>query len=469
MMVRVANEKWANRPELQDERRQVLEEAVSFFRTFSAEESQDPLVRRQSARAYFYCATAHLALGEYAKAREMAQSATDVYRSLADDAPTDPAPLRGQAEATAMLGHGEAVAGDYAAALASYETAADLADRAVRLDPANVDSEVTLADINSSLGMYYSISNPPRAAGYLTKTLAIAEKLMADPAAGFKVRLLFVTSLTNAAATDATTGRSVAAATKIDRARAELPALEKLQPPTAHAAERFTLTKAALTVLHGTRLFQAGNRDDGLDAVRAGIQTLAPLVSAQPKSFPLRFQMLQHELVYAELLTRAGRSTAAEDAFRRVDALRDAMLADNPALVWLKLGGAVQKSLLLIEQARAGRAADVEAGFEILLRGLDDRAALPIRYNKACAYAQLVKFGPAADRPAFAEKAVKELDDLLDTPYFQSPVNRTHLDDDTDLLPLQGRDDFTRFLGRAKGMRPPSPSRESAPPPRKVN
>jgi tetratricopeptide (TPR) repeat protein len=447
-----------------------LEEAVAFFRTLGAAESKDPIVRRQAARAYFQSAGAYLALGDYAKVREMAQSAADVYGGLAADAPADPAPLRGKAEATALMGHGSAVSGAYQDAQIQYQTAAELADRAVRLDPANVDSQVVLAETISSLAMYYSISNPPRATEFNAKTLAIAEKLMAVPAPGFKPRLLLVSTLTNAAATDLNMNRHDAAQKKIDRARAEITVLEKMKPPTAQAAERFTVSKAALSVLHGNRLFRAGKEDDGLDAVRAGIQILGPLVTAQPKSFPNRYQLLQHQLTYAEMLTRAGKKAPAEDAFRRFDALRDAMTADNPALGWMKTVGVMQRSAFLVERARDGMAADVEAAFATLLKGLDDHVALIVRYNRACAFAQLAKSGPAADRSEYAGKAVAELDGLLDTVYFQIPASRNHLDDDADLDPLRDRDDFKRFLARAKAIRSPAPpSRESAPRREKLN
>ena len=162
---------------------------------------------------------------------------------------------------------------------------------------------------------------------------------------------------------------------------------------------------------------------------------------------------------------RSGNGAMAEEAYRRVDVLRDAMMADNPAMTWLKSIGAVQRSILLIEMARDGKAAELETESAKLLRGLEDRAAWTVRYNLACAYAQLAKYGRVSERPAFAEKAVVELDNLLETPYFQDPNIRSHLDEDTDLDPLRDRRTSNDFwdtqvdpnasAGEA-GIRPPS-------------
>jgi tetratricopeptide (TPR) repeat protein len=470
MMVRVAGEKWANRPDLQQERREVLEEAVFFFRGLSSDESKDPIVRRQAARAYLQSAAAYLALGEYDRTREMAGAAAEGYAGLATDAPADPAPFRGRAEATAMLGHVAAIGGEFPTALDRYQAAAALAARAVDLDPNDEDSQVVLAETYSSLAMYYSISAPPRAAEFNAKALGIAERLTERPSPGYKARLILAVALTNTASLEINQGRPADGAKKIERARAIIPVLEKRRPPSAHAAERLVTTKSGLQVLHGMQLFRSGKRDDGIAEVRAGVDTIRSLAAVQSKAFPIRYQLLQQELTYAGMLGQDGKVADARAALDRVDVLRDALLADHPKMTWLKSFGPTQRSNFLVLAARTGAAEEVVRGFTDLEYGLDDRGAQVVRYNRACAYAQLAATGPPADRATYADKAVADLTALLDTTYFESPANRDHLDDDTDLDPLRSREDFKRFLSRAKAIRSSPPTtHESAPPPRKVD
>ena len=75
MVNRVTGEKWANRPELESERREVLEEAIVFFKQLGSEESRDPTVRRQAARAYLQSGSAQISLGDYAKSMASTKTA----------------------------------------------------------------------------------------------------------------------------------------------------------------------------------------------------------------------------------------------------------------------------------------------------------------------------------------------------------------------------------------------------------
>jgi tetratricopeptide (TPR) repeat protein len=452
MMVRVAGANWANRPELQQDRREVLEEAVAFFRGFGSEDSKDPLVRRQAGRAYVQAATAYLALGEYGAAGKMARAAADTFGGLAADAPRDPVPLQAWAMATSMLGQVSSIRGEFIAALEHYKAASDLAARAVDLDPKSEDSLVILAEAYSSLSMYFSLSAPPKAADYIVKTLALSERLTANPQAGFQARLWLATVLANSAAIDINQGRPKEGWQKTERARREAAVLDGLRPPSAQAAERFITTKAAVAVLHGTMLFRAGKQAEGLEEVRAGIVVLEPLVAAQPRAFPVRYQKLQHELTYADMLRQVGKLAEAEAGFARVDALRDKMLADHPSLSWLKSLGAGQRSLLLVERAKQGQGERLDAELAALVRGLDGRVAQTVKYNGACAYAQLARTAPPADRGKHADTAMAILFGLLKTPYFRSGGMADHVHVDSDLDALRGRADFQEFLKQVKAL-----------------
>src|SRR5262249_14737591 len=60
LLTRTATESWARKPELQEERKKLLEEAVAFYQSFLEQESDDPLLRREAARVYYRMAGVYL-------------------------------------------------------------------------------------------------------------------------------------------------------------------------------------------------------------------------------------------------------------------------------------------------------------------------------------------------------------------------------------------------------------------------
>jgi hypothetical protein len=183
----------------------------------------------------------------------------------------------------------------------------------------------------------------------------------------------------------------------------------------------------------------------------------------QPKAFPLRIQKLNFALVNFEMLSRAGRSKDAEAVFATFERERAALLRDTLSASWLNVLGVVQRTSLLVEQARAGRADLVDrTATELLAPGAPEVPV--VRYNLACAYAQLAQFGPAEKRDASAARALQLLRDVFAAGYFGAPSNNRHLDADTDFDPIRKRPDFKAFLAEVRKKHPlPAPA---APPPR---
>ncbi len=99
MMVRVASERWATRPELQSERQEVLEEAVRFYTSFLDEESDDPKVRMEAARAYARVAQAQLLMNEIDKADVAFGQALTLWQGLIESLPKSATVYDGASEA----------------------------------------------------------------------------------------------------------------------------------------------------------------------------------------------------------------------------------------------------------------------------------------------------------------------------------------------------------------------------------
>ena len=431
MMVRVAGERWAANPALQQERKAVLEEAIALYRGLLDTESKDPRVRRQTAAVQMQVAALCLALADYPGCRKAAEAAAGLYRGLAAESPKDPAPVRGEADATGLLGFVAVLNADYEGSRLHYERAVELAERAVALDPSSADSLLTLTECLTALGHRYSLQAPARTAKLHARALEVAAGLGEKPGAPFEHRLAYADALVNVAVLDLNRNPPGPGREKLDRAGALFDQLARERPPGARAAERLAQNRAHWAVLQGKALFQAGRRDDGLRLFAEGLAG---------------FDRAAH----SDLLRQAGRPAEARKALDAFAAAQDALARDYPDLFWMKGIEAVHRSLWIVERVRGGECPDPQAEFDAFLPAVLPYQAPTVRYNLACALAQLARVGPADDRDKHAAKAVAVLNELIDGPFFRQPARVALLEKDADLDPLRDRDDFKRFVERAK-------------------
>jgi serine/threonine-protein kinase len=91
MLTRVAGERLAHVPHMEQVQRDILEDALRYYQGFIQEESADPAVRFETARAYRNLASVHHALGRYAEAEKDFKQALDLQRQLAAEMPSVPA------------------------------------------------------------------------------------------------------------------------------------------------------------------------------------------------------------------------------------------------------------------------------------------------------------------------------------------------------------------------------------------
>jgi tetratricopeptide (TPR) repeat protein len=461
VMVRVAGEKWALKPELQKERREVLEEAIAYFRSLGQSESQDVSVRRQAARANLYAATAYISLAEYDKCREAVTASQDLYRGLQKDYPDDSSYVRGEAEGESLLGHADAIAAKFSSALAHYETVLAIAQKAVALDPSREENQLTLIDGYSSLALFYSFQRPDLSRQYHANALALGDQLLAQPSPGFKARLGVSTALVNLGVSELNTNRSGAEA-KFERAEAQLAILDRLSPPNARTAEMLLSTKAGLAVYRGVSLVRAGKVEEGLARTKAGIDLLSASLKVQNKSFPFQIQHIQFQVIYADLLTTAGRAEEASDIMATVKREQDTIAREQPQLTWIRGLGTVQRSNLIIHQLRSKYDPEFEEQARQLLEADTASTTPAVKYNVACLYAQAAILAPEKDRDKFAARAVGFLNEILaTTDYFRNARNVAHLDKDTDLDPLRNRDDYKAFRAKASTAVKPAPAKSS--------
>ena len=90
MLTRVADERLAYVPQFEEERRQILEDAVRFYGEFLKQESDDPQLRREMGRAFYRLGTLFLSLGNVDKARDALEQARQTQEKLVSEFAGEP-------------------------------------------------------------------------------------------------------------------------------------------------------------------------------------------------------------------------------------------------------------------------------------------------------------------------------------------------------------------------------------------
>jgi serine/threonine protein kinase len=228
-LTRVSEDKLGGVPQLQGERRQIVEDAVKFYESLMEQESDDPLLRRQAAHARVRAGKLNTQLGQFEAAEKdyrealrlftrlvadypaRAEYCNDqaaayrglalVYRSAGDDDraagpfrealarseqlvrehPGEPAYLRTQAETKMYWGLSLFRRFDFAGTEQALRGSEAAARAAVRLRPDDPALRAVLAEACNTLGFYFlNLDRPAQAEASLAEALGVYDRLVRD-------------------------------------------------------------------------------------------------------------------------------------------------------------------------------------------------------------------------------------------------------------------------------------------------
>lgn len=456
MMVRVADARWASRPELQNERRQVLADAVAFFAALPEDDSRNPLVRREAARVHLRVATAWFALAEYEKAERSLQTAMKLNEGLTREFPAYPAYIHAQAEDLELLAHIRILSARYAEALQFYQQAHAAADVAYRARPDVEDYRITKALTLMHLGHFHGRQDRVKAASYLTQALALVDEPARQPNAPFGIRLLAALVETNLIGQDMDRNDMATVARRLDRASNLIAALEKEQAPTALLWQLFEQARVMTSVGRAYQAVRLGKVQEGLALMEEAQGLVASQLAMHPRSFPMRLQKIELLGRMADLFGRQKQDTQARACLEELVATERNIIRDTPEMSWITRQTAVARSMLLVLNARETQLDRFEESVRTQLAETMGEEGPTVKYNLACAYAQASRTGSDSDQAARRAQAFKILRDLAKVGYFRIGNRAAYLSKDEDLLPLHGQKEFDQL--RAEVTRPPAPS-----------
>src|SRR5262249_14944720 len=144
--------------DLRELRKQLLEDALKFYRSFIDQHQDDPALRRELARAYARVATITGEIGSGPDAMAGHSKALALRRGLAISDPGDPTLRLEVAETLCAIGSLQRSLGRSTDSVAAYEEAGGLLDDVVRSHPASREAMLQHAKVNDFLGANYKLS-----------------------------------------------------------------------------------------------------------------------------------------------------------------------------------------------------------------------------------------------------------------------------------------------------------------------
>ena len=456
MVTRASTARWARDPSLMAERRQVLEDAVTFYQGLG--ETDAPVVRRETARAYRRIGAAYLLLAEYPKAADYLARALVLCDGLAAEFPDDPGYAADLAETRLFVAHEAASSGRDADAQAGYRDAVTVARRAADARPADDETRRTFVLCLLGYGFFTMQGDLSAARTVFQEAVGAVDGLLARPDAPFPTRALAAYTHASAAMFHFAELNRTDGMGKIQRASAILAGTVPDPIAPAFYRDLFDTTSGLLKTADAEQL-SATRPDRAALLFREAAETFDRLLVVYPDAFQYRLYQVMILNQEVQVLTRLGRTADAERRRAELLTAEAAVRKSSPNVRVVKRLAAAQRSVALVNRVATGDTADLDQQVEDLLATAGDAPNMAvIRYNVACALSVGSLHGPAADREVRCARAVRLLTELLDGPFYRGPTNVAHVDADTDLNPIRDRSDFRAF--RAKLGPPPV-----APPP----
>jgi serine/threonine-protein kinase len=380
MLTRVGEQRWRQIPQLDEERRKILEAALALYRGLLDENSTEPDVRMETAQAYGRVGDINKELGRTREAEQAYGRAVAALRELAADYPAVPRYQQALAHAHNNLAILFAAFKQTDRAEASFQEALTIHRQLAREHPDEAAYQRGLAKHLNNLGLLYSESfRADRAEEMYRQALEAFRRLVrAHPADTDHQRSLALTQF-NLGNLYHATGRKDLAEQSLRAALADAAALVKARPGAPEFQHDLARISANLgSLLHGQKRWDEAEK--AYEQARALWDGLARDHPDVPE-YQLVLATVQNNL--GLLYKSTGRPAEAEAAYRRVLALRQQLVKAHPAIPEYRQALAQSHSSLGVLYEDSERWAEAEASH---------RQALAIREALVQQYPQFAPF-----------------------------------------------------------------------------
>ncbi len=447
LLVRVASEQWAARPELQSEKKYLLEQAVGFYLSFIEESRGDTKVRLEAAKAQMRLGNVYLMLNDFDASLQSVNAAQRLFKDLMSEQPQEASIRNLCSEATILKANTLALTARYQESNDEYLASIRQADEALQLAPENIEYKIRKLESQSSYGYFLLSFDPKKGKETIAQLMQNADEIEGN-GARYEARLAIGFALTVDAAYKLVDSNMPAAAQSYGKAAQLLETLRDQTPPSPRTLSSFTIpTRSSRFSVGSCRVSAIGtNRPNGKGwhACSRGFSLFDRLLVINPKAFPYRMQKFQALRGIASLQRELGEEDRARVSDSEADRIVEQLIAENPNLEWLQGMDAMRQSLKFVQAIRDGEIDQLEEIANRLLQASTSRQQGDVRYNVACAYA-LASSMNQERRESFARRSLELLQELKEKKYFEVPARAKLLGNDNDLDALRERSDFQSF------------------------
>lgn len=447
LLTRTASESWARKPELQEERKKLLEEAVAFYQTFLEQESEDPLLRREAARVYYRMAGVYLLLGDATNAHDVLKKTKALQEALCAEFPENQEYQHDLIKTESFLGSAIMMQGAMTTSFNMHEKAAKQAEALSQAFPENVEFKITQVRSYLTLSYYYLNSNPKTASYYIEKARNLGKEIYQADSGPYANQLAYLAPLVDAANYYLNLNNQQEVRKLLEEIKPVLAKLETQSAPSVQDRDQYETLHAKYIIINGYAMVRSGNLEAGENELRRGVALLDTMLSQRPKMYPVRMLQMNALQTLGDVQDRQQKLNEAKKTMERSFKIQDQMVKELPQLKYLRNSNVRQRSMMLVLRARDGAIKGYERSAEDFLQAPQTQEDLDAVYNVACGYAQAYQHADTADKDKYALRSLALLDELFQKNYFTTP-RILHLVIDPDIAPLRNRDDFKMFMKR---------------------
>jgi serine/threonine protein kinase len=433
---------WSRDGELRQQRQQVLEQAVQFYKLFLQQDNNDPLVRWEAARATDLMANAYVHLGDHLQAERALLDAQELLRKLQSEFPaaTD-YPLE-MVRNLSLLGRVRLIMARYQESYNHYQEALQVARNAVDHQPQSREAATLLAECYRDLGSF--VAGSYSTDYYLQKSVDLSRKLAQDPKATYEHKNLYASCLIRLGQQYLRLYQHGEAQRYLVEAQSILDQLEGERSKTVEDADLFVHNRAMWSCLQGTYLAHVGDAIEAKRLMQEGMKRVDVIVAQQPKAFPFRLMQRDFLIDLIDIHSRLDEHDQAEKLYHEYLRVQEGLRRDSPQAASLQSSAIVQRSVYLVIRMRAGKTGELER----LVSELQKEEPLPMlaKYNLACAYVQ-ASLHDAEQKQRWLAMGMDWLRRLQREDYFFScPGRLDFFRADPDMLPLQNEAELKEFI-----------------------
>lgn len=453
MTTRVNSRTWTMNPSLQDERREILEAAVGVIAELAGDDSSDPLVRREIARANQRVADMYMLLGRQKEAIATSLQAIKFYDGLIEENPENIDDLVGASEARLTRGSLCLLTMESVLARQMFDESQELAERALKLKPDSDELKRRVLQSRTPRAYLDLLTNPTEGWTKVQDILSTARELGGKPDSPFLARFELGFVLAMVGTYSLNRGDMPGAQKSYHEAVEIFRGLDDRTAPSARDADRLLQSRAMATIqlsLAETVLAKTKDRLPTIaDNLRHAIAITDGLLAIQPNLSSMLIQKLQGVALLAQIAKALGNQTEYEESIRQIRSIEKTLTNGKPAMNWVRQIAIRVLSVYAVDQLHAGVVDESIQLADELVQLADPRHISHVKYNAVCVYA--LGSTRVADRSRgeeLAKKAIRVLEELNTSGYFLSVAQARNLLRDTDLFALHSRSDWREFLNR---------------------